>query len=135
MAGFKETVSKGITTINVTTNNFMEATTIKTHISTLESECKALYEAIGETVYDQWLQGEVSTDPIKEQLELLKKKREEIEAELGRLKELQKMKEDILGKKKQQTPAAGGQIFCMQCGGENSSAYIYCCKCGAMLVK
>ena len=38
MAGFKDKFSKGLTTINVKTNNFMEQTKINTYISTLETE-------------------------------------------------------------------------------------------------
>ena len=74
MAGLKETFSKGITTINVKTNNFMESTTIKTHINTLESECKALYEQIGATVYQQWTGGDTSIVAVETYLQQVKGK-------------------------------------------------------------
>lgn len=141
MAGFKETFSKGLTTINVKTNNFMESTTIKTHINTLESECKTLYETIGESVYQQWMKGDFSVESVEAYLMQIKGKQEEILAERGKLEGLQKMEEDILGKKTQpaQTaqaaPAGGAQMFCSQCGSANSSAYKFCCKCGAPLSK
>ena len=85
MAGLKETFSKGITTINVKTNNFMESTTIKTHINTLESECKALYEQIGATVYQQWTGGDTSIVAVETYLQQVKGKQEEIAAEYAKL--------------------------------------------------
>ena len=143
MAGLKETFSKGITTINVKTNNFMESTTIKTHINTLESECKALYEQIGATVYQQWTGGDTSIVAVETYLQQVKGKQEEIAAEYAKLDGLQKMEEDILGKKAQpmaatsvvSASAAEGQIFCSQCGSANSSNYKFCCKCGAPLAR
>ena len=146
MARLKETFSKGITTINVKTNNFMESTTIKTHINTLESECKALYEQIGATVYQQWTGGDTSIVAVETYLQQVKGKQEEIAAEYAKLDGLQKMEEDILGKKAQPmaatpvvsasaAPVAEGQIFCSQCGSANSSNYKFCCKCGAPLAR
>ena len=140
MAGIKETFSKGLTTINVKTNNFMEGTTIKTHINTLESECKALWETIGESVYQQWMQGNFSIASVESYLMQVKGEQEEILAERAKLDGLQKMEEDILGKKTQPAPAAAaptgeGQIFCSQCGSANSNIYKFCCKCGTPLSK
>ena len=48
MASLKESLSKGITTINVKTNSFMEESKCKTYISTLEKEIQILKQNIGE---------------------------------------------------------------------------------------
>ena len=141
MAGLKETFSKGITTINVKTNNFMEGTTIKTHINTLETECKALYEQIGTLMYQQWMNGDSTIAAVEPYLQQVKGKQEEIAAEHIKLDGLQKMEEDILGKKSQAAPAAvtapaeNGQIYCSQCGSVNNSNYKFCAKCGAQLLR
>ena len=50
MASLKESLSKGITTINVKTNSFMEESKCKTYISTLEKEIQILKQNIGETM-------------------------------------------------------------------------------------
>lgn len=136
MAGIKETFSKGLTTLNVKTNNFMEGTTIKTHINTLESECSELCRQIGENVFGQWMKGDVSIGAAEPLLQSMKEKQAEIAGERAKLEELQRMEENILGKKNPApAPAGGEQIFCSQCGGVNSSIYKFCCKCGAPLVK
>ena len=54
----KRIPSKGITTINVKTNSFMEESKCKTYISTLEKEIQILKQNIGETVYAKSVAGE-----------------------------------------------------------------------------
>ena len=48
MASLKESLSKGITTINVKTNSFMEESKCKTYISTLEKEIQILKQNMSE---------------------------------------------------------------------------------------
>ena len=64
MAGFKDKFSKGLTTINVKTNNFMEQTKINTYISTLETEIAELERRMGGILYEKWLQGEFSVECV-----------------------------------------------------------------------
>ena len=135
MAGFKETFSKGLTTINVKTNNFMEETKIKTHIGTLESECSALYNQAGVMLYQQWKSGNVEIESFRGILTELEQKQQQIEQAKESIENLKKMESDILGKKNQDIPAGVSQIFCSQCGEPNNSNYKFCCKCGSPLVK
>lgn len=58
MASLKESLSKGITTINVKTSSFMEESKCKTYISTLEKEIQILKQNIGEIVYAKSVAGE-----------------------------------------------------------------------------
>ena len=48
MADLKASISKGLTTINVKTSNFMKQNEINTYISTLENEIKDLKFQIGD---------------------------------------------------------------------------------------
>ena len=58
MASLKESLSKGITTINVKADSFMEESKCKTYISTREKEIQILKQNIGETVYAKSVAGE-----------------------------------------------------------------------------
>lgn len=135
MAGIKETFSKGLTTINVKTNNFMEETKIKTHIGTLETECRTLYTKAGEMLFQQWKSGNIVMDDFQGILAEVDQKLQQIETEKENIQNLKKIESDILGAKPQPVPNAVSQIFCAQCGATNNSNYKFCCKCGSLLVK
>lgn len=136
MAGIKDVLSKGITTINVKTDNFMEQTKSKTHINTLQTECETLYGKIGQEVFLRWqAEGEVSVAAVEPLLQQIRQNMLEIEQEKTKIESLQKAEEEILGKKNATAPVAGNQIFCSQCGAPNSQEYRFCCSCGQPLVK
>lgn len=137
MAGIKDALSKGIATINVKTDNFMELTKSKTHINTMQEECNALYVNIGTAVYQQWqAKDEVSVAEVEPLLLQLKQKMLEIEQEKLKIENLQKIEEEILGKKNAaQVPGNGDRIFCSRCGTENSAGYRFCVSCGQPLTK
>lgn len=143
MAGIKDAFSKGLTTINVKTNNFMEETKVKTYISTMENESKNLCTTVGRKIFEQWQDGTVDINSVTEELQELTRLQKEIEKSQEKIQELQKTEEAILGKRPAETAAGavqgdipeGERIFCSQCGGVNSTAYKFCCKCGAPLAR
>lgn len=51
MASLKDTFTKGLTTLNVKTNNFMEESKCKTYITTLENEIAGLKQKLGDDIY------------------------------------------------------------------------------------
>lgn len=131
MATLKDSLSKGLTALNVKTNNFMEQTKCKTYISTLENEIRELKLQIGTIVYEKRINGEVIETSVDELIEQVHVKYEEISVQQQRIAQIIKEEQNILGtaQNNQDTPA----IFCSQCGGQNESNYKFCCKCGAPL--
>ena len=79
MASLKESLSKGITTINVKTSSFMEESKCKTYISTLEKEIQILKQNIGEIVYAKSVAGESYEEEVTKIIEQIQSKYAEIE--------------------------------------------------------
>lgn len=142
MDSLKESFTKGIATLNVKTNNFMEESKCKTYISTLEKEIVNLKLTIGENVYNLWAAGEDITKGSNELLEQIKLKYDEIEAQKEKIKNLAITEQQILGtgtqqsvKTKTEVAEESGQsvIVCKNCGMQNVSSYKFCVKCGVSL--
>lgn len=139
MAGIKHTFSKGLTTINVKASNFMEENKFKTHIATLEAEAEKLKVAIGEKLYQGYVNGNMSLESVSEELEALKEKYDTIEKINGEIENLSAREMEILGNAGSQN---GGQPqnvpmgevqFCSMCGTPNKVGYKFCEKCGNKL--
>ena len=135
MASFKDTVTKGITTLNVKTNNFMEEAKCKTYISTLEEEIKKLKYQIGEVTYVGWSQGIDSKSGVESLLREISAKYQEIQLQKNKIENLSVEEQQILGNatSTQQQERNVGVIFCRQCGTQNVSTYKFCSKCGNQL--
>ena len=130
MATIKESFSKGLTALNVKTNNFMEENKCKTYISTLESEISDLKLRIGDTVYAKWIKGDEDRTEIEQMLQSIQEKYREIESQKEKIKQLEEQERQILGGT---TASAADVCYCSQCGTQNSANYKFCCKCGAPL--
>ena len=130
MAGLKDAFSKGITTLNVKTNNFMEQNKINTYISNLEKEVRELKLLAGSTMYDQWRNGESDLSRVQETFQLINQKDSEIQQQRYKLEQIKLEEERILNNQSQQTP---GQVYCGQCGAQNADNYKFCVKCGTPL--
>lgn len=129
MGNLKNSFSKGLTAINVKTNNFMEENKCKTYIATLESEIQDLKQMLGQVIYEHWIQGEELTQGIDDILKAIQIKDQEIEEQKEKIRRLQLEEKQILGIAVEQ----GGSIFCSQCGTKNSVNYKFCCRCGKPL--
>lgn len=135
MEKFKQSLTKGITALNVKTNNFMEESKCKTYISTLEKEILDLKLAVGEKVYEKWTLGESAAEETEEMLKSIQAKYDEIQAQKEKMEKLQQEEQQILGTTSA-NPAQTQEeefVFCSQCGTRNAANYKFCRKCGAAL--
>ncbi len=132
MANLKNAFTKGIATINVKTNNFMEETKCKTYITTLENEIKELKFQIGNKVYEKWAVQEEFVEEIEGTLQQIAEKYQEIQTQEARMQQLHKEEQQILGNA-QKLPEGENTVFCSQCGMQNAPNYKFCCKCGVAL--
>ena len=133
MAGLKSTLEKGITTLNVKTNNFMEESKCKTYIATLEKEITNLKLSIGNTVYENWSNDADAMNGVEEQLQKIREKEQEIAAQEERIKQLAEEEKQIFGVADGQAAASGEAVFCSQCGAPNAANFKFCVKCGTPL--
>lgn len=149
MAGFKESITKGITTINMKTSNFMEESKYKTYITSLENEINTLKLNLGSTIYEKWKSGADYKEGIEEALNIIQSKYDAIEEQKRNIEKLHEEEKQILGNQQvqpvskaqqvppvqpvsgaQPVPPVSGTVFCSKCGAPNESNYKFCCKCG-----
>lgn len=138
MANLKESFSKGITALNVKTNNFIEENKCKTYSTTLENEIRDLKIEIGNIIYQKWVADEAYTEDIEPLLGQIKEKYAEIERQKQKIEQMQMEEKMILGSQNAQTvssaqntqAAPGSKKFCSQCGAPNDIMFKFCCKCG-----
>lgn len=136
MATFKDKISKGLTTINVKTNNFMEQNKIHTYISTIEREIRDLKLELSDVIYKNWLQGTVEISCVDEILKGIQCKYEEIELQKKKIEQIALEEQQILGTMSASRPqeeVKGSTVFCSNCGAQNAENYKFCVKCGSPL--
>lgn len=129
MASLKESLSKGITTINVKANSFMEESKCKTYISTLEKEIQILKQNIGETVYAKSVAGESYEEEVAGMIGQIRGKYEEIEQQKAAIEQLAVQEKQILGNQSMTVNIR----YCANCGAQNAANYKFCSKCGSPL--
>ncbi len=129
MASLKESLSKGIATINVKTNSFMEESKCKTYISTLEKEIQILKQNIGEIVYAKTVVGESYEEEVTKIIEQIQGKYAEIEQQKAAIEQLAVQEKQILGDQS----ATVNIKYCANCGAQNAANYKFCSKCGSPL--
>ena len=135
MASLKDKFTKGLTTINVKTNNFMEQNKINTYITTMEKEIAELKAQVGEAVYRQWTEGKFEIADVEGILNTIKAKYDEIDVQKEKIEQILLEEQQILGTMQSQDGGnrPAGTIFCSQCGAQNSVEYKFCMKCGNQL--
>lgn len=133
MATIKDKFSKGLTTINVKTNNFMEQNKINTHISTMENEICELMKQLGSQVYTKWLQNEFELSDVEEILNNIKEKYAEIEVQKEKIQQIIREEQQILGTNQGQETPQVNTIFCSNCGTPSAANFKFCTKCGSSL--
>ncbi len=137
MDSLKGVLSKGLTTLNVKTNNFMEESKCKTYISTLEKEIHELKTELGGLYYDTWKNSTDNQVRIDEIVMAIQMKEKGIAEQKEIIKNLAAEEMQILGNKPQSTPTLGvaGEetVFCPKCGAQVKVGYKFCSKCGTPL--
>ena len=124
---FKESLSRGFTSLNVKASNFMEENKINTYKATLTMEIKELKEYIGDSIYKQWLNGDISIETIIPVFEKIREKNAEIEIQNAKIEQLRKEEEQIFGVKTQ------FELICPKCSTKNEGGNLFCTKCGTPL--
>ena len=131
MAGIKESLTKGIATLNMKTNTFMEESKYKTYINNLENEIRQMEQNLGHSIYMKWNSGADWKDGVEQVLSDIKSKQEEIAAQHAAIEKLHQEEQAILGTGTQQQENAPAEfVFCGQCGTQNAANYRFCAKCG-----
>ena len=124
---FKQTIDKGVATVSVKSNEFIEITKSKTQNATLEKEIDLLKKQLGAAYYSQWKSKLVETSTFEDLCDEIKTKEETIGSNLEKIETLQRENEQILG-----TQSQNGTVICA-CGKVNSSAAKFCLSCGHKL--
>ncbi len=146
MADLKSTFSKGLTVLNVKTSNFLELNKIKTYIATLKNETATLMSGVGEIVYQDWTQGEITIEHLQDKLMEIAEKKAMIKQQEAELDELERKEKQILGGQSNGQnagaaspadgqPVAGTEtaVICPKCSQRYGAAVNFCRKCGFKL--
>lgn len=140
MADIKNMFSKGLTTLNVKTANFLEINKIKTYISTLKGEIEALKLELGAALYENWKAGDApATAEMEEKLRLIQEKEELIAAQEAEAERLAEMEKQILGEADKPAapaasePAGDPVLVCPNCGQVYDRVFKFCRKCGTRM--
>ena len=133
METLKNKFSKGLTTINVKTNNFMEQNKIHTHISTIESEINSLKIQLAEIVYTRWANGEFDISNVEDILNRIKGRYEDIDIQKEKIEQILFEERQILGTMQEQKMSKEALIYCSNCGAASAANYKFCSKCGSLL--
>lgn len=128
MAGFMDSVNKGLATINIKTSNLMETSKLKTAISNKESEIASLKVNIGETVFAN--RTNFTIDMVQKQITDIEERYAAIEDLKKQIAVLDENAKNILGG---DTVENAPKVFCTQCGAPNEVGHKFCEKCGAKL--
>lgn len=146
--GFKSTLNKGVTALNVKTTALLETAKLKTHIGTLNGEINRLTVDLGKTVYQGWLMQEPSPD-AEPLCESIREKQREIEELQQKIKDVEQESKRIFGSQAAEAPpptpmpppvapvplppATPAVYSCPGCGARYGAPVNFCTKCGAKM--
>lgn len=132
MAGIKDMLSKGVTSVNVKTSNFMEINKIKTYINTLSDEITELEKVIGKKTYEAYKSGSFDLSIVENELQKIRANYVEINNQETKIKTIEEEAEKILGSGNQSVDMTG-KIVCPSCGRVNTGDSKFCVGCGTQL--
>lgn len=134
---FGDSMNHAITRLSVKTSSSLEKSKIKMHIESLTKEVQKMFMDIGEEVYAQWLNGEISVEPMMGKLEVIAQKKNEMEQLSRELEAIDDRDNEILGTKVEIKQKSEDVIFqktsCPNCGSERDPAAKFCRRCGYKL--
>lgn len=134
---FGDSMNHAITKLSVKTSSSLEKSKIKMHIESLTKEVQKMFMDIGEEVYAQWLNGEISIEPMMGKLEVIAQKKNEMEQLSRELEAIDDRDNEILGTKVEIKQKSEDVIFqktsCPNCSSERDPAAKFCRRCGYKL--
>lgn len=114
---FMSEAGKITKTVAGKTNNLVDVTKLNLTLNDTDRKITAIYEKIGEAVYEKYVAGEIADDSfcdLFKEVEAFKAEQESLKAQIAELK---------------------NAITCPQCGQNNDKESEFCSKCGAKLSK
>lgn len=132
-----DSMNRAITKISVKTSSSLEKSKIKMHIESLTKDVQEMLTDIGKEVYSLWQNGESSNESLREKLEAIKQKKNEIENLSMEFASIDIRDNEILGTKteveKKPEVSVPQKPCCPNCGYEYESTAKFCRKCGHKL--
>ena len=129
---FKDSINKGVATVSVKSGSLKEKTLIKTAISNAQKQMASELNDLGVRFYNTWKAGSASVDIFTEDFQRIQGYEKEIEGLKERLGQMKEEEEKLLGGG-QKAPAAGGSVFCTNCGKALPVGSRFCDECGTPL--
>lgn len=136
----KDTFNKSVAAVSVKSESIVESSRVRTAITNTQRNMDAMLSALGVTVYNSWVAGNIDVAALEEEC----RKINEVNAELSALKiRLEKIKAEenqILGSQKvpavEAVPAAAaGSVFCTNCGKKLEAGSRFCDECGTQVTQ
>ncbi|MGN0170025.1 MAG: zinc ribbon domain-containing protein [Lachnospiraceae bacterium] len=133
MDSLKMSISKGISALNVKTNNYLEESKCRSSITALENDIAKIEMEIGHLIYEKWLRDQESLPEIEEFLKQIKGKQLDIEVQKKMIARLQIEERQKAGPSGVSEPITGEALYCTHCGNRNSADDLFCSNCGQPL--
>lgn len=123
----KKTIDRGVATVSVRSNEFIEITKLKTQNSNLEKEMDFMKQQLGAAYFNQWKTDQIEEFSLGDLCKEIKEKEDLVISNLEKIESLQRQNEQILGSQSQ-----NDGILC-NCGKINTSTAKFCISCGNKL--
>ena len=132
----KDSVNRGIATINVAASSTMEKARLKTHVDTLKHEIDKLYRECGQKVYENRMLENPDSSVVDKLCEDIKSKLDEIQKIKGEIEQIPERDNRIFGREtasREEKTKESEVVFCSKCGAKYKTKINFCTKCGEKL--
>lgn len=133
----KDTLNKGVAAMSVKSETLVEVSRVKSAISAAQRKMDAEKTALGVKLYQSWKEGQASIDLFDDDFVRIQGIEAEIEELNARLVQIKAEEERILGSAQRSAApaagtgaAAGGTLFCSNCGKALPAGSRFCDECG-----
>lgn len=125
----KDGFNKGVATVSTGSKTMIEKTKLNSVIKTLEDEKKQLLEILGNKIYNfcaENPEGDIPRDNVASFCDEIDKRKEQIEMQKKKIEELDAEMNQVIG-------GSSGLPSVCSCGHENAPGAKFCAKCGNRL--
>lgn len=132
----KDSVNRGIATINVAASSTMEKARLKTHVDTLIHEVDKLYRVCGQKVYENRMSDNLDSSVVDKLCEDIKGKLDEIQQLKNEIEQIPERDNRIFGREvapRKEEARESEVVFCPKCGAKYKTKINFCTKCGEKL--